>query len=531
MRSAAPAGRLATAGGEAARCASRPAALQAAHPAPATPIPPACRIAGPAASVLASKCLKGKPATVAKTGEACMLLIELEQQAVVVEAVLKAFADKVPKVVLAAVDIVAQAVRWVLALKGAATACAAGAAGAACLAAAAGMALCGAVVLQLVAAAAEPCSSMCGMFVDLRQALLLLLPCEPPFRLPRCRLQHAIVSPHTACSQLLWRQGGGPQAHHEGAARPVWAHAGTAYRGLARLAPCCCWHTVWGSMPAAAAADRPAQSYMQAGVRDKAKEVSVELCAYLGQVGARRTEGGGGNKHTSSSLWKMALTKPCRGKECALGQCPGRLQLLKVTYCPRSTPQGVVAGVLLDKMPAAMRKDVDAAIAELPPGKKQPSRWTRREAAERAAREGEVQPMDVDGGEGGEGAGAAPAPALEEEPVGAALLLLLPIAAVLLLRRCQCCRWRAALLRSCAVPACHRLSPCCSRCGSASLCQHTSGACERMGCGGRQGRHHHPAARLTLVHRRPRRHRMCRRATPMSLPRPWTSWARWARRS
>lgn len=69
------------------------------------------RIAGPAASVLASKCLKGKPATVARTGEACLLLVELEQAAPVVEAALKAFGDKVPKVVLAAVDIVLQAVR------------------------------------------------------------------------------------------------------------------------------------------------------------------------------------------------------------------------------------------------------------------------------------------------------------------------------------------------------------------------------------------------------------------------------------
>ena len=77
--------------------------------------------------------------------------------------------------------------------------------------------------------------------------------------------------------------------------------------------------------------------------------------------------------------------------------------------------QGVVAGVLLDKMPAAMRKDVDAAIGELPPGRKQPSRWTRREAAERATRVGDAQPMDVDGGEGGEGVDA-PA-AAEEEPV------------------------------------------------------------------------------------------------------------------
>lgn len=73
--------------------------------------PLVCSIAGPASTVLASKCLKGKPATIGKTAEACMLLIELEQQGAVLEAVLKAFGDKVPKVVQAAVDIVLQAVR------------------------------------------------------------------------------------------------------------------------------------------------------------------------------------------------------------------------------------------------------------------------------------------------------------------------------------------------------------------------------------------------------------------------------------
>lgn len=85
---------------------------------------------------------------------------------------------------------------------------------------------------------------------------------------------------------------------------------------------------------------------------------------------------------------------------------------------PGSAPlQGVVSGVLLDKMPAAMRKDVDAAIAELPAGKKQPSRWTRREAAERAARNAEAAPMEVDD----EGEGSAPGGAevaVEEEQVG-----------------------------------------------------------------------------------------------------------------
>ena len=79
---------------------------------------------------------------------------------------------------------------------------------------------------------------------------------------------------------------------------------------------------------------------------------------------------------------------------------------------------GVAGSVLLDTMPAAMRKDVDAAIAVLPPGKKQPARYTRREAAERAAREAEAAPTDVDGGEGsGEGAAAGEQPAVGEEQV------------------------------------------------------------------------------------------------------------------
>lgn len=95
-----------------------------------------------------------------------------------------------------------------------------------------------------------------------------------------------------------------------------------------------------------------------------------------------------------------------------------------------------MAGVLLDKMPAAMRKDVDAAIGELPPGKKQPSRWTRREAAERAAREGETQPMDVDGGEGGEAAGL-PA-AAEEEQVRAGVARLCGCGLIGKLAGCSC---------------------------------------------------------------------------------------------
>lgn len=215
--------------------------------------PLAARIADRASAVLASKCLKGKPATVAKAGEACMLLIELEQQAAVIEAVLKAFGDKVPKVVLAAVDIVLQAV-----------------------------------------------SSFGAKAVDPKPIMKAL--------------------------------------------------------------PSLFGHT-------------------QAGVRDKAKETSVELAAYLGQ--------------------------------------------------------GVVSGVLLDKMPAAMRKDVDAAIAELPAGKKQPSRWTRREAAERAARNAEAAPMEVDD----EGEGSAPGGAevaVEEEQEGDAYEFATPVDILGALGKAQC---------------------------------------------------------------------------------------------
>ncbi|KAL4854812.1 hypothetical protein ACK3TF_004509 [Chlorella vulgaris] len=210
----------------------------------------AARVAAPIAGVLASKCLKGKPATVARTGEACMQLIELEQQAVVVEAVLKAFTDKVPKVVMAAVDIILQAV-----------------------------------------------SAFGAKALDAK-AIMKALPA-------------------------------------------LFAHT-------------------------------------QAGVRDRVKEVSVELAAYLGQ--------------------------------------------------------SVVAGVLLDKMPAAMRKDVDAAVAELPPSKKQPSRFTRREAAERAA-QGDSEAMDVDGGEGADGGGPT---AVEEEPESDVFEFATPVDILGPLSKAQC---------------------------------------------------------------------------------------------
>ncbi len=47
----------------------------------------------------------------AKAAEACYLLVELEQQESVVESAIKASGDKVPKVAVAALDILKNAVR------------------------------------------------------------------------------------------------------------------------------------------------------------------------------------------------------------------------------------------------------------------------------------------------------------------------------------------------------------------------------------------------------------------------------------
>ncbi|KAL6766815.1 TOG1 [Auxenochlorella protothecoides x Auxenochlorella symbiontica] len=172
----------------------------------------ASRLASSVCSAIGAKSLKARPFTVAKAAEACYLLVELEQQESVVESAIKASGDKVPKVAVAALDILKNAV------------------------------------------------SLFGTKVVDPKPIIRALP------------------------------------------------------------------TVYGSA--------------NAQVRDKAKEISVELASYLGLA--------------------------------------------------------VVAGALFEKMPAAMKKDVEAAIAELPPGKRAPERWTRREQEERAVAAGQPEAMDVD---------------------------------------------------------------------------------------------------------------------------------------
>lgn len=68
------------------------------------------RLASGVCSAIGAKVLKARPFTVAKAAEACYLLTELEQQEAVVEMALKAAGDKVPKVAVAALDILCGAV-------------------------------------------------------------------------------------------------------------------------------------------------------------------------------------------------------------------------------------------------------------------------------------------------------------------------------------------------------------------------------------------------------------------------------------
>lgn len=69
------------------------------------------RLASSVCSAIGAKSLKARPFTVAKAAEACYLLVELEQQESVVESAIKASGDKVPKVAVAALDILKNAVR------------------------------------------------------------------------------------------------------------------------------------------------------------------------------------------------------------------------------------------------------------------------------------------------------------------------------------------------------------------------------------------------------------------------------------
>lgn len=70
----------------------------------------AARIAGAVCSSICSKCLKSRPATLNKAIEGCLLFVELEQQAAVMEAAIQSFGDKVPKAAVAALDIALQSV-------------------------------------------------------------------------------------------------------------------------------------------------------------------------------------------------------------------------------------------------------------------------------------------------------------------------------------------------------------------------------------------------------------------------------------
>ena len=77
---------------------------------PGPPCPAVARVAHTAASTLASKALKGRPATVARASDACLLLVEHGSGDAVTAALASAFKDKVPKVPAAALGVLSAAV-------------------------------------------------------------------------------------------------------------------------------------------------------------------------------------------------------------------------------------------------------------------------------------------------------------------------------------------------------------------------------------------------------------------------------------
>ncbi|KDD73569.1 hypothetical protein H632_c2048p1, partial [Helicosporidium sp. ATCC 50920] len=70
----------------------------------------ASRIADGTCVAVASKCLKARAGTAAKAQEALLLFVELECASATQEACFKQLGDKVPKVVVAALDVLLEAV-------------------------------------------------------------------------------------------------------------------------------------------------------------------------------------------------------------------------------------------------------------------------------------------------------------------------------------------------------------------------------------------------------------------------------------
>ncbi len=70
-----------------------------------------------------------------------------------------------------------------------------------------------------------------------------------------------------------------------------------------------------------------------------------------------------------------------------------------------------VQATLVDKMPDAMRKDVEKSIQEAPAGRRQPERFTRKEQARRAA-----APAPEPASRPDEAAAAGPAASAAAEP-------------------------------------------------------------------------------------------------------------------
>lgn len=96
--------------------------------------------------------------------------------------------------------------------------------------------------------------------------------------------------------------------------------------------------------------------------------------------------------------------------------------IMQVELAGWTTPD-IVKSLLLKDMPDLMRKDTEKLMDESPPGKKQAQRFTRQEAAARAAATQSTATADAGAGPGKQAAQSPAQAHPEEDPVSSVEML------------------------------------------------------------------------------------------------------------
>ena len=67
---------------------------------------PHCRISGDVVSGIVTKCLGARPKTKEGAIQVCLMFVEIEQQEVVLEEIMKGFSNKQPKIIAGAIQVI-----------------------------------------------------------------------------------------------------------------------------------------------------------------------------------------------------------------------------------------------------------------------------------------------------------------------------------------------------------------------------------------------------------------------------------------